>query len=269
VDATVSLNRLDSSPAGPIDYLAYQPPAPGPLPLLLLLHGRDGSCHDWTDAFDDLDQAIGARRIPPLVAVAPDGPWSDRASFWVDSAYTGAPVGRPAATALTGHLLPHLEAALPVRRDRTGRIIAGCSMGGAGALRLGLSRPDLFATVIALSPACFAPLPPLDATARTSGAFGAGATVLDEEVYEAGNYPNRFAAWDPTVDLTLLVAVGDDEWRHPDPDRVHDLDQTARRLHDTATQTPGVTSKFRLYPGGHTWDVWRPALLDALAQLEL
>ena len=52
---------------------------------------------------------------------------SERAGYYVDSAYTGA--GAPGAaveTAFFGELLPHIEATYRVHTERAGRAIGGC-----------------------------------------------------------------------------------------------------------------------------------------------
>ena len=119
--------------------------------------------------------------IPPVIAVMPDAPWSERGSWYVDSR-TPAPTipGRPVETAFTGDLVRAIDASYRTVPTREGRLIGGYSMGGAGALRFALAHPDLFATALVLSPAIYTPLPPDGSNTRVYGAFGVGAASFDD-----------------------------------------------------------------------------------------
>src|SRR3954447_12863196 len=70
-------------------------------PVLYLLHGRGDSMSAWTQMKGKLDQLIADGSIPATIAIMPDAPWSQRASYYVDSDYRGADPGRPVETAFT------------------------------------------------------------------------------------------------------------------------------------------------------------------------
>ena len=106
-----------------------------------------------------LDALIASGEIQPTIAIMPDAPWSSRASYYVDSGYTGADPGRKVETAFTKDLIAHVDATYRTVANRTGRGIAGYSMGGYGALRYSLAHPDLFGASIVLSPAVYVPKP--------------------------------------------------------------------------------------------------------------
>lgn len=53
-------------------------------------------------------------------------------------------------------LVPYVEAHYPARRDKSARVIAGDSLGGAVSLHIALDYPDVFSRVISLSGAFFA-----------------------------------------------------------------------------------------------------------------
>ena len=125
-----------------------------------------------------LDELIASGEIQPTIAIMPDAPWSSRASYYVDSGYTGADPGRKVETAFTKDLIAHVDATYRTVADRTGRGVAGYSMGGYGALRYSLAHPDLFGASIVLSPAVYFPIPPSDSSTREFGAFGLGKTPL-------------------------------------------------------------------------------------------
>ncbi len=234
-------------------------------PVFYLLHGRGDNLASWARVKPELDALIAAGQLPPLVAILPDAPASQRGNYYVDSAYAGD--GEPGArveTAFFTELLPHVEAAYRVHTDRAGRAIGGYSMGGYGALRYALAYPELFAGALVLSPAVYTPLPPADSSAREFGAFGQGAALFVEAVYERQNYPALLEPFAATgLALRLFIAVGDDEYKNPDPaDYQHDIDLEAHLIFNRVARVPNITAEFRVLDGGHGWDVWTPAFVE-------
>jgi enterochelin esterase-like enzyme len=260
----------------PIDYTVYLPhgyAAPRNrdtrYPVLYLLHGRGDSMEAWTRVTADLDRLIAEGTVPPVIAILPDAPWSDRGNYYVDSAYTGADLpGRPVETAFTRDLVSHVDTTYRTAAHRGARLVGGYSMGGAGALRYALAHQDLFANALVLSPAVYRPLPPADSSAREFGAYGEGAERFSAEVYERLNYPALLPGLDADLPVRMYIAVGDDEWPNPDPaDAVHDLDYEAATLYNTIRRSEAVSAEFRVVDGGHDWGVWRPAFVDGLTRL--
>ncbi|MEV0789179.1 alpha/beta hydrolase-fold protein [Kribbella sp. NPDC050459] len=233
-------------------------------PVIYLLHGRGDSMSAWTQVKSRLDELIGGGEIPPTIAIMPDAPWSSRASWYVDSAYTGTDPGRPVETAFLEDLVPHVDATYRTVADRSGRAIAGYSMGGAGALRYALAHPDLFGAAIALSPAVYFPLPPGDSSTREFGAFGKGKDPFVEATYLKLNWPAALKSFAATgLRSHLFIAVGDDEYKNPRAvDATHDLDFEAHVVFNQASRVPTLTSEFRVVDGGHDWDVWGPTFAE-------
>ncbi|MDP9865993.1 MULTISPECIES: alpha/beta hydrolase-fold protein [Streptosporangium] len=258
---------------GPIPYNVYLPYGYGDgarrYPVLYLLHGRGDTMQAWTRVKGALDQLIRDGRIPALIAVMPDAPWSGRGSWYVDSRYTGADEpGRPVETALTRDLVGHVDSTYRTAPIRGARMVGGYSMGGYGALRLTLAHPDLFGGALVLSPAVYTPLPPADSSARDHGAFGLGEEKFVDEVYRKLNYPDLLAGTDPELPVRLFVAVGDDEYANPRPaDARHDLDFESEALYNAARRAPGVSAQMRILDGGHDWSVWAPAFEQGMADL--
>lgn len=239
-------------------------------PLAILLHGRGDNLASWARVAPELDALIAAGDLPPLVAVFPDAPSSERAGYYVDSAYTGGDApGAALETAFFAELLPHVEASYRVHADRAGRLIGGYSMGGFGALRYALAYPEVFGAALVLSPAVYTPLPPADSSTREFGAFGVGDERFVDDVYSRLNYPalvDDFTA--RGLGLRIFIAVGDDEYKHPDPaDAVHDLDLEAHLLFNRLARVPGITADLRVLDGGHGWDVWTPAFVEGMRLL--
>ena len=120
-------------------------------PVVYLLHGMPGSPSEYlsgTDLAAWADSEIASGEIEPFIAVLPAaGP---------DRDYNGEWAGAIAAP-LVHDIVPWIDAHLPTVATAQGRVIAGLSAGGYGAVDLGLRHPDLFGTIEAWS-AYFRPL---------------------------------------------------------------------------------------------------------------
>jgi enterochelin esterase-like enzyme len=236
-------------------------------PVLYLLHGRGDRMQAWAQLAPDLHRLAAEGRIPPVIAILPDAPGSKRAGYYIDSQFTGndqLPPGEAMETAITVDLIAQVDRAFRTQASRAGRIIAGYSMGGYGAMRLAMAHPELFGAAIVLSPAVYLPLPPPDSSTREFGAFGNGAKTFDPEIYTAKNYPALIpgfvAAGRP---LTMFIAVGDDEKALADPaEAAHDLDYEAHTLYNRIRRVPGLTSELRVVNGPHDWATWRPTFIE-------
>jgi enterochelin esterase-like enzyme len=260
-----------------IDYTVYLPAGydrrenrDARYPVLYLLHGRGDTMQAWTQVKSDLDELIAAGTVPPVIAVLPDAPWSDRGGYYVDSGYTGAGPGpgRPVETAFTQDLVDHVDGTYRTAAHRGARLVGGYSMGGYGALRYALAHPSLFAHALVLSPAVYVPLPPAGSSTREFGAFGRGQELFVDEVYQELSYPALLTGLDPELPVRMYIAVGDDEWANPDPaEATHDLDYEAATLYNRVRRSDAVAADLRVVDGGHDWGVWRPAFRDGLAHL--
>jgi enterochelin esterase-like enzyme len=228
-------------------------------PVIYLLHGRGDNMDAWLNVRATLDRMIAAGELPPLIAVMPDFPSSSRGGYYVDSLLDSI-LKRPELieTAFMSDLIPHIDATFRTVAAREGRAVGGYSMGGYGALRYALAYPQTFTGAIVLSPAVYTPLPPKDSSAREFGAFGVDKALFDDARYEALNYPTLTpAVADGDLPVYLFIAVGDDEWRHPDPeDYLHDLDMEAHLLYNHVSRVRNIYSELRVYNGGHDWSVW-------------
>lgn len=257
-------------------YTVYLPAQFNPserYPVVYLLHGRGDTMVAWREAAPVLDRLIAQEAAPPLIAVMPDARASNRAGYYIDGAYSGdAPEalrGEPTETAIVRDLVPHIQATLPVVRHRSGTVVGGYSMGGYGAVRYLFAHPEVFSAAIVLSPAVYTPLPPEDSSTREFGAFGTGDRLFDPDRYIELNYPALLDAYSggryPT---RVFIAVGDDEWKHPNPaEALHDLDMEAHLLFNRLSRVNGVRPEFRVYDGGHDWDVWKRGLEEGLTYL--
>jgi len=259
--------RLDTS-RGPIEFQLYLPAGytdegSQRYPLLMLLHGRGDDMSAWTRVRPLLDDLIASAALPPLIAVMPDAPWSRRGSYYVDSAHAQ---GSPVQALLLDELLPHIDARWRTRTDRDARVVGGYSMGGYGALRFALARPQAFGAALVLSPAVYTPLPPAGSSAREFGAFGRGQSLFVDALYEASNYPALLPALrEARTPLRVFIAAGDREYKHPDPAEArHDIDVEAHQLFSRLSREPQARAALRILDGGHDWSVWQPACREGL-----
>ncbi len=122
-------------------------------PFLIWLHGfstdeRVFACH----LAPIMDELIASGRIPPLVAVAPDGSVRSRLLFvGAGSWYVNSQHGRY-ADYVRKDVVEFMERNFSITRQRYGRALAGFSMGGFGAFSLGMENPDLFGIIAGISP---------------------------------------------------------------------------------------------------------------------
>ena len=147
-------------PANQSRYIVYTPPgydarAKNPYPVLYLLHGWSNTVDTWTTTLQAdliLDNLLAAGTIRPMVVVMPLG--------YGDMGFLNGAIGdmwkqKPLvdrntqlfSQALLSEVMPQVESAYDIRRDRDGRAIAGLSMGGLESLTIGLDNTDKFAYV--------------------------------------------------------------------------------------------------------------------------
>ena len=139
-------NLATSLVPGPVAFKALVPDVTvgQGAPLFLCLHGGVGG-HDLIDQLGRVAREMwAAAALPEMVIVAPE----TGASFYLD--YRDG--SQKWETFLMTELLPHVRAAYapPGRSQNT--LIGGISMGGMGALRLGLKYPEAFGAIIAWEP---------------------------------------------------------------------------------------------------------------------
>lgn len=215
------------------------------LPLLILLHGTGGSAWSWPlqgAAHLTAAQLVEAEEIAPVALAMPsDGLWG------LGSGYV------PHADAdYERWIVEEVPAAAALADDRvTGSsplTIAGLSMGGFGALRLGAKYPDRFRGISAHSA-----VTTLGRLAETTGDrldalphFGQpeGTALHWLEVNAARLPPLRF---DCGTDDPLLPGN--------------------RALH-AALDARGIEHQYEEFAGGHDWLYWRLHLADSLRFLD-
>jgi S-formylglutathione hydrolase FrmB len=235
-------------------------------PVIYLLHGRGDDMSAWLNVKPALDQMIADGDIPPIIAIMPDVPSLERASYYVDTVYNG---GEPVESLFFGDLMFHVDATYRTLATRESRLVGGYSMGGFGAIRYSMAHPEVFAGALVLSPAVYTPLPPLDSSAREFGAFGDGNEPFNNAFYTSLNYPAQLERLaESRLGLAIFIAVGDDEHHNPNPeDALHDIDMEAHLLYNRVVRLPNVSAELRVYDGGHDWGVWERGFREGMPYL--
>ena len=109
-------------------------------PVLYWLHGSGDPIAGISPVRSYLASGMAQGKIPPMLVVFPNGM---NYSMWCDSKNGVVPM----ETVVLAELIPHIDATFRTIARRSGRIVDGFSMGGAGSGRFGFRRPDLFAGV--------------------------------------------------------------------------------------------------------------------------
>ena len=115
-----------------------------PLPVLWLLHGGGGNHETWTNGRGVEEMTEGK----DLIVVMPDGGLASWYSDWLQTTRQGPQMWE---TYLLYELRPWIEERYQTRLDRSGRAVAGHSMGGYGAMYFASRRPDLFGFAASLA----------------------------------------------------------------------------------------------------------------------
>jgi len=219
-----------------------------PFPVLYLLHGGTGNYRDWLSKTPDKTLLHRLADQYNLIIVTPDG---GPTSYYFDS-----PLDKTSQyeTFIAKELLEKIEGTYRTVRERKGRIIAGLSMGGHGAIYIATKHPDLYCAAGSMSgvmnintatwkvPAEFAQ----SRAQNFARLLGPPQDSLNPYLaYTAVGMTDQIKA----SGLKLVFDCGVDDFLI-EPNR--DLH---RRLQ--ANQTP---HDYTERPGGHTWEYWQNAL---------
>lgn len=206
-------------------------------PVLYLLHGLDGDYTDWTTRTNLSDYS----RTLDLIIVMPDG-----GNQW----YTNAADGN-------ARYEDYLSTDLPadvVKKFRTvnsryGRSIGGLSMGGYGALKLALKRPEAFAVAASFSGA-FNVTREGQLERRIGETEAARLTTIfgppGSETRARNDVFAMAAAIKPSVAPYVYVDCG-----IADNELIAANREVVAALHDA-----GVAYEYHETPGEHSWAFW-------------
>jgi len=248
--AQVSCASLQSAILGrSVDYCVAFPPgfdASGATryPTLYFLHGLFEDDRRWSErGGQQLWEDLMARgEIGKFLVVLPDA----GKTFYVNSLD-----GKDRyEDFFIQEFVPAIDRMFPTLAERAARGITGTSMGGYGALHLGMRHADVFGSASAHSAAL---LPKFPNPIPTEGRWGFYARILQGPF----GSPLNEAYWEQNSPLTLA--------EHPerfeglklyfdcgDQDR-YGFDEGAKLLDQTLTAR-GFPHEFAIRPGGHGWE---------------
>jgi S-formylglutathione hydrolase FrmB len=208
----------------------------GPFPVLYLLHGLSDDHTAWTR------KTIVERMLAgiPLIVIMPDG----GRGHYTDS--KSAPRDGY-ETAIMQGLIPFVDNTFNTIPKGNKRLIAGLSMGGYGALKLGMKHPDQFAGALSFS-----------------GAFNFGHTNVHVEPQKTIELEAIFGKkLDPQNDVFALAKTLNSKKMpalHFDcglDDFTLSLNQ---KLHQHLTKLK-IPHQYEEHHGTHNWNYWNTGLL--------
>jgi putative tributyrin esterase len=217
-------------------------------PVLYLLHGLTGQSSNWIER---TRVALYATQYDLFIVMVEGGN-----GWYTDSATVPADKYE---SYIFKELIPDVEKRFRVSRERSGRAVAGLSMGGYGAIKFGLKYPEMFALV-----------------ASMSGAFGAG-SLTEKELKDPGvirdSILQTFGPPDSSTraanDVFKLV-------RETPPERISSLpyfyldcgteDFLFKHSQDLAALLVErrIPHEYRQLPGSHNWQYWDMQIREIL-----
>jgi enterochelin esterase-like enzyme len=220
-------------------YLVYLPPSYETetgrrFPVVYWLHGGFGNARQGAWAVQNLDRGIRAGLVPETIVVLPQA----LPVGWYVNSKDGK---RPIEDVIVKDLIPHVDGRYRTLARRESRGVEGMSMGGYGALHLGMKHPHLFGAISSVAPAILQDLKD-EPRERTFDTFG------DDEAYYDANGPwalARSSAAALRSGCAIRLLAGDEDTR---------LRSAIVGFHDLLTSL-GIPHEFAEVKGaGHVYE---------------
>ena len=219
-------------------------PQPGrPIPTLYLLHGQSDDETIWMRR-SAIERYAGAYYLAVVM------PFGDR------SYYSDRPDGTRYFSYIAEELPSIMESYFPLDKSRSGRFIAGLSMGGFGTFKTALNFPERYAAAAGMSSVCDLEWIRKSSPALFAGNFGEG--------YRVAPPNDLFAAASAVANLPresrprLFQYCGVEDFLYADNVRFRD--------HLTSL---GLLDHWEEGPGGHSWENWDARIQNILKWLPL
>jgi enterochelin esterase-like enzyme len=152
------------------DVMVYLPPgyAQAPrrrYPVVYLLHGFTDNTERWwgfvkhfVSVPQSMNTSLGSGAAKEMILVMPNAFTRFQGSMYSSSATTGN-----WEEYVARELVSHVDRNYRTIADASSRGLAGHSMGGYGALRIGMKYPDVFSSIYVMSACCLTPTAGVDA----------------------------------------------------------------------------------------------------------
>lgn len=223
----------------------YDPVGDRRYPVLYLLHGMGGDEEAWGElgrAVAILDNMIAAGTVEPMIVVMPNGNGNLAAAPGMTGRGLYTPKGEDSVAEYGKfeksfpEIVDYIDTHYLTIPEKSGRAIAGLSMGGGHSWRISLWNPDAFDYVGLFS-----------AAVRWNGM---GVSSSDDDL---SNELRRQFATPPAL---YWIAIGSDDF-------LYDLNKDYRLMLDGLA----IPYEYHESAGGHTWTNWRTYLTLFLPRL--
>ena len=178
-------------------------------PLIVWLHGANGGTRSLIPLSSRFHDAMVKGLMPESIILLPE---SEPLSMWVNSYDKSYPI----EDALVRDILPHIRNSYRVSLSRSSTTVAGFSMGGYGAARLGFKYSQVFGRIVMIGAGTLDPdlsnTPRADARTRDyvmSHVFGSSTEYFFKQSprYLSSQY-SRHAFQNP---ISITIVVGDQD----------------------------------------------------------
>ena len=212
----------------------------GPFPVLYLLHGLSDDHTAWT-RLSNIEAYV---RDLPLIVVMPNG----ERGFYTDS------LSSPRAafeTNLAKDIVGFVDRTLQTIPTREGRVIAGLSMGGYGAIKTAVKHPEMFCAAVSHSGvvnlAARESLTDSDWDREWRALFGTSLKGGPEDIFSIVEKADR------SLLPALRFDCGTGDFL---------LDQN--RDFTAHLAALGIPHEYEEHPGDHNWVYWNRYVLDTV-----
>ena len=249
-------------------------------PVVYALHGYSVGAEQWSQEIHVPQTIEGAfaKGAREMIVVVPDSKTVHGGSMYSSSVTTG-----DFERFIARDVVSYIDAHYRTLPSRDSRGLVGHSMGGYGALRIGMKHADVFGSLYIMSPCCLTPRTARPLTPAEESALAAVKTPADVATLPASirSQLAGAAAWSPNPNAPPLyvdLPIGPKEqdvlakWAANAP--LNSVDQYigelrryraiamdvgdtdnlrtgASKLHDVFTSY-SLTHDFEIYPGNHT-----------------
>ena len=210
-----------------------------PLPTLVLLHGMGHDADCWLHRSNAERYACEAG----IAIILPEGELS---------CYENMAHGPNYRDYIIQELPGRMRSIFPLSHDRSKNFIAGCSMGGCGALKLGFHAPENWSAIGAFSAGHLEYRPDAPKNREMlENVYGSSLPEADAEIerHALGKRPH----------LKIWHGCGDRDC----------LKETALQSKIFLEALPNADYHFEMLPGSHDWPLWDEMLRRFIADLPL